>query len=89
MEKIFEDIKAERAVQDEQWGGAAHDDQHGPEDFLKFIRWQSAKFEQEVEAKSAEQLVMLSDIDNMARPRLVKIAALAVAAIESIDRKTK
>lgn len=81
MEKIFDEIKAERKAQDEQWGGPEHDDGHSWFDFLRFIRKQNCLAENEHEKTfNTEKLI------GMARARFVKIAALAVAAIESIDR---
>ena len=83
--KIFDEITKERKHQDIQWGGPKHDDQHLPRDFFKFIRWQSYKFDRAAE----------NDPDNHSwilyrgRARLIKIAALAIAGIESIDRKTQ
>jgi len=66
------DILAERKRQDAQWGGPAHDDSHNIWDWLHFIDLQVGKTRE-------------GPIDQ--RARLVKIAALALAAIESIDRK--
>ena len=95
METIFEKIKAERKAQDEKWSGPKggvyhtsqeHDDLHDIEDFFKFIRWQISKYEQEMECGQASYPDTSLD---QARERYIKIAALAVAAIESIDRKAK
>lgn len=72
MEKIIEEIKAERAAQDAQWGGPEHDDEHGMDDFAWFISRQLDKCDY---GRGAG-----------VRKRLVKIAALAVAACESYDR---
>jgi len=82
MEKIFKEIGFEREDQDEEWGGPDHDDAHEVDEFFMFIRWQGAKFEQDMDS-----LGCLPD-PKMARERYIKIAALAVAAIESIDRKS-
>jgi hypothetical protein len=71
---LYELVDRERANQDAQWGGPAHDDTHRLADWLKFIRKQ----------------VDAADLDAskgfVARPRLVKVAALAIAAIEAADR---
>jgi hypothetical protein len=77
-------VRAERAAQDAQWGGAAHDDEHDAGDFLEFIAIQAGKAVHDYDkAKTCEE-------ENAAfRARFVKIAALAWAAIESIDRKAK
>lgn len=67
------DIAAERRAQDAQWGGPEHDDQHAGADWLRYIRKQVDR------AESARTL-------SEGRSRFVKIAALAVAAIEHHDR---
>ena len=70
---IYDEIKTERHAQDEQWGGAEHDDQHSPGEFMAFITLQIEKSNKDG-----------SDV----RDRFVKIAALSVAAVESLDRQT-
>lgn len=68
---IYEQVDAERAQQDAQWGGGAHDDGHTPAEWATYIHYQMRRFTFD---------------DSDARARLVKVAALAVAAIESLDR---
>ena len=72
MEQIIADVKAERAAQDAQWGGPEHDDEHSPDDFMGFI---------------TRQVVKGAGDGSDVRDRFIKIAALAVAAIESLDRQ--
>lgn len=72
-DRIIAEIKAERAAQDAQWGGADHDDRHGMEEFAEFIDGQLTKC-----AHGRSQ---------NSRERFIKIAALALAAVESHDRK--
>ena len=76
-EDIFELITAEREVHDEQWGGAEHDFQHNEADWLSFLRKQMAAAE------------FGGDAFIVGGPhfqdRLVKIAALAVAALEALS----
>lgn len=69
---VYMNIRAERARQDEQWGGPEHDDEHTPWDWSNLIE-QQAFWGREQDPWC----------------RFVKIAALAVAAIESIERKKK
>lgn len=70
------DVLAERRAQDEQWGGATHDDEHEAYEWMDYINKQVKR------AQSVRN-------DNEAfRSRLVKIAALAGAGVESIDRNT-
>lgn len=72
MNPVFAEVAAERLRQDEQWGGAKHDDGHESADWWEFILHQY----QNVNAQTH-------------RERLVKVAALAVAGIESFDRQAK
>lgn len=75
----------ERLRQNRQWGGPDHDDRHEPDDWLKFIEHQVTKAKAEV-GKSATDGGD-GDPSFEVRDRLVKIAALACAGIDSIDRK--
>ncbi len=75
IENVIDDILAERALQDKEWGGNEHDDKHD------FYDWRTYLYKQ-ITAASME-----SGQHDRQRKRLVKIAALAVAAIESMDRK--
>lgn len=77
---VYVDIRAERERQDMQWGGPEHDDEHAPADWLHFIDKQSTEGFLDDELGEQEP--------GSYRMRLVKIAALAVAAIESHDRKS-
>jgi hypothetical protein len=78
---IAQEFVEERDRQDTQWGGPAHDDQHTLVDWFHFIRYQAELFHLAVLGRGQ------SVWDVFARPRLVKIGALAMAAIEAIDRK--
>lgn len=75
--KIADQIWAERMAQDEQWGGEQHDDEHNMDDWLRFIRYQEAM---------AVQASIRADQHEF-RDRMIKVAALALAALESIDRQ--
>lgn len=77
MNKVLQDIVAERSAQDVQWGGPTHDDRHAPEEWLEYI---------EKQLDYANALIGMSEGDPEYRERLVKIAALAVAAIQALDR---
>lgn len=75
MPNIIQRIVAERARQDQQWGGPEHDDGHGPrvwEDIL------------------SDHVTRLTDVSGDPatdyRDRMVKIAAIAVAAVQTWDR---
>ena len=75
---IFAEIEAERERQDKRWGGLAHDQGHVVKEWVGFICEYAAK---------AGKLLTWEDC----RYRLIQVAALAVAAIESTDklRRTK
>ncbi len=45
-------IRQERISQDEQWGGADHDAQHGPHDWLDYITKQITKCRTELADKA-------------------------------------
>lgn len=73
---IYDEVNAERAKQDEQWGGSKHDDAHELLDWVAYMEHQLYR------ATTAET-------DAEWRERLIKVAALAVAAVESLDRWEK
>lgn len=77
MNNILLEVGNERKRQDKKWGGANHDDQHLPRDFVQLI---------EDYAGWARVMAGMNSNDK-ARKRLIQVAALAVASIESIDRK--
>lgn len=81
-EGIILDIFAERDRQDAQWGGPEHDDGHSARDWLVYIQKQLDTALAETLSDDATQLV---DPQHY-RERMVKIAALALASIESLDR---
>lgn len=75
---VYDDIKAERQRQDEKWGGPEHDDLHHEGDWVEFILEHANK----ALVGPGVHLASLAGY----RRRLVEVAALAVAAIESLDR---
>ncbi|EPY00922.1 hypothetical protein [Magnetospirillum fulvum] len=74
--RILSEIIAERAHQDARWGGPAHDDTHDDLAWSWIIRHHLSKQRRPTDAAT----------DNY-RQILVEIGALAVAAIESYDRR--
>lgn len=67
------DIASERVKQDKKWGGPAHDDQHTRNDWLDIID---------------EHLVRAHDgTDTIWRKQMVRVAAIAIAAIDAEDRR--
>jgi len=68
---VYDEIKHERLQQDRQWGGPVHDDKtHDSLDWLELIR----------------DRVTIGGDPRTYRKRMVQVAALAVAALESLDR---
>ncbi len=74
FKKVVRHVKQERERQDSMWGGPKHDDEHTSNEWLAFI---------EDQAKDAGK----AKLKERYRMGLVKVAALAVAAIQSFDRK--
>lgn len=72
--RTLADIEKERADQDAKWGGPDHDDTHTPSDWLDYL------FKHSQMASRAK-----SDPSEYER-QLVRIAALAIAALESHRR---
>jgi len=74
---LFE-VERERDRQVAKWGGAEHDDQHSTQYFAQMI----------IEyAGWVRAMAIWARSPGKARRRLIQIAALAIAAVESIDRK--
>lgn len=73
---VLAEVLAERVRQDAEWGGPTHDAEHTPDEWFAFIQKQAMRGAASA-AKSAEH--------RLAQPRdyLVKIAALALAALEN------
>lgn len=71
------EILAERARQDARWGGPAHDDRHPPATWLDLIDDQLMAAGMEGDETTTAAVI---------RARLVKVAALAIAGIQSLDR---
>jgi hypothetical protein len=81
MQEIFEEIRKERAYQDERWGGSSHDDEHSVRDWVFFIVGYAGKI-----ATSPETNWGRNELN--VRRYFVKIGALAVAALEALDRRS-
>ena len=73
---LFE-VERERARQVAKWGGAEHDDQHSTQYFAQMI----------IDYAGWVRAMANMQSPGKARRRLIQIAALAIAAVESIDRK--
>ena len=78
---IYDEIKAERDYQKKRWGNDTDDTVNTPNDFMAYIshygtRWFAGGF-----APYPKSVV-----DNY-RKHMIKVAALAIGAIESLDRQ--
>lgn len=73
-EQLIKEIVLERVSQDQQWGGADHDDFHNQHNWCEYISYQLDYVADNLTPEAFEQ-------------RMIKVAALAVAAIESSRRK--
>ncbi len=70
----LEDVAAERHRQDEKWGGIEHDDTHDERDWCFFM------------LKHLGRACMWPFDPHAFRTQMVRVAALAVAAVEWCDR---
>lgn len=73
MRRILEEVAAERTRQDKRWGGPEHDDA------LDLYCWENSI--------QRRLYVAISCDGGDWRREMIKVAALAVAAVESLDRK--
>jgi hypothetical protein len=74
---IHDEFRAERARQDEEWGGAAHDDRHSIETWIALLT-----------ERVGQAFTGYQYRDRPAyRQRLIQTTALAIAAAESLDRQ--
>lgn len=77
---VYDEIKSERDYQDGRWGHETDDTKNDPWKWASYIgfyatNWMRGKFD-----------FNKDDVDEV-RKMMVKSAALAVAAVESIDRQ--
>lgn len=80
-QKIFDEIAAERDYQVERWGNETDDTKNQPNDWIAFISHYSTRW-------FAGEFSPYSRGTGMAfRKAMVKVAATAIAAIESHDRQ--
>lgn len=79
---VLAEVAEERDRQDRKWGGPTHDDTHSPADFCRYIR------EHEVRAEQALAGEPVREFDEYRR-QMLRVAGLAVAALEQWDRHWK
>ncbi len=85
---MFE-IVQERIRQDKEWGGASHDDRHHDfRDWVLFIRKQLDNIQMLPGTKAQMDEAMREPHNFEAfQSRMIKVAALAIAAVQSERRK--
>lgn len=81
IEKILDEIKKETEYQDRMWGHASDDNHNEPFHWLSYIMQYGSRWMRGVWAP------MGSDVVDAFRLSMVKVAAIAVSAIASIDRQ--
>lgn len=77
-QKVLHDVSTERIRQDQKWGGSENDDRWDALDWYEMIADYNGW---------ARRMATMNSFDK-ARNRYVQIAALAVAAVEALDRKS-
>lgn len=80
---IFDEADKETAYQDTLWGGPDSDDERTEDDWVRYI----TEYANNTGDAKARELPDGSNRDF--RTRMVKVTALAIRAIESIDRQSK
>jgi hypothetical protein len=83
VESVLCDIEECRLAQDKQWGGPEHDDTHAAHEWLGYIIKQLDEADVALDPPPGG-----SNLD-IYESRLIDVAALAVAAIQSNRRKRK
>ncbi len=72
--RIYGQVEEERERQDQKYGGPSHDDEHDPHEWCHFLRLHVEKAHRAVSG-------------DVYRNQLIRVIALAVAAVEVYDRK--
>lgn len=91
QKKVLDDVVEERTRQTLQWGGPSHDDTHDAYDWLSYMGHQADKISEVMTANGYYNFTRTrkrkTPSPEVLREHFIKIAALAVAAVESLDRK--
>jgi len=82
----FADVEEERIAQDKEWGGAAGNDNNDCYDWVAFLTKHLGKA---VLYKSRNASNHTTERERVFRYQMVRVAALAVAAIEWADRQKR
>ena len=79
LARVLSEVEDRRKEQDAQWGGPKHDDDHRPSDWARYMRKFISRANKQYPRVKADWEIYES--------RLLDVAALAVAAIQSSRRK--
>lgn len=80
-ENILSEINAERTYQENKWGNDTDDTENEPNDFVSYMANYSSKW------FPGGFLPYSTETVDAFRTSMIKTAAIAVAAVESIDRQ--
>jgi hypothetical protein len=88
MNEILEEIKSERQLEDREWSGTERDDVYEPEKWCSLLRHQIRLADRAACSMATDEITGAEEQSLVVgyRERLIKIAALAIAATESLDR---
>lgn len=81
MHNVYDEIKAEREYQTKKWGDEADVKVNTPNDFVSYIAYHSTRWFNGGFTPYSKETV------DTYRTQMVKTAALAVAAIEALDKQ--
>lgn len=79
QQEVLMDVVEERSRQDEKWGGEGHDDKHSVRDWVTYIMAYLGRIVSRENKWGADS--------KLARKLFIQVAALAVAAVEALDRR--
>ncbi len=79
QQMVLTDVVERRIYQDEKWGGEAHDDKHSIRDWVTYLVAYLGRIVSRENKWGADS--------PLARKLFIDVAALAVAAVEAIDRR--
>jgi len=84
---VYDDVRAERERQNAKWGGPRHDDRHGAGDWFSYLHGHLEKAEAACAEDEGYNGGLRIEDGAEYRRRIIEVAALAVAAVETFDRQ--
>jgi len=91
MNDILEEIKTERLLEDKEWADSAHADVYEPDKWCSLLRHQIRLADRAACSLATDEITGGEEQSLIIgyRERLISIAAVALAATESLDRAMK